>query len=114
MKLAAVATNVLGKSGRDMLEALIGGEQRAEVLAELARGRGWTKLPQLRRALEGRVQPQHAFLLTRLLAPSDFLEEALSEVHREIEQRLWNPLPKPWRWCRVSQAFKRRQPEVSW
>src|SRR5262249_5509676 len=68
IKLAAVATDVLGKSGREMLEALIGGEQRAEVLAELARGRLRAKLPPLRRALEGRVQPHHGVLLTRLLA----------------------------------------------
>lgn len=39
IKLAAVATDVLGKSGRDMLEALLGGEHEPEVLAELARGR---------------------------------------------------------------------------
>jgi len=38
LKLAAVATDVMGKSGRDMLEAVVGGEQDAEVLAELARG----------------------------------------------------------------------------
>jgi len=71
IKLASVATDVLGKSGRDMLEALIGGEQRPEVLAELARGRLRAKLPQLRQALEGRVQPHHGFLLTRLLAHID-------------------------------------------
>ena len=88
IKLAAVATDVLGKSGREMLEALIDGEQRPEALAELARGRLRAKLPQLRQALEGRVQPHHSFLLTRLLAHIDFLEESLTEVQREIEQRL--------------------------
>jgi transposase len=88
IKLAAVASDVLGKSGRDMLEALIGGEQRPEVLAELARGRLRAKLPQLRQALEGRVHPHHVFLLTRLLAHIDFLEESLAEVQREIGQRL--------------------------
>jgi transposase len=66
MKLAAVASDVLGKSGRAMLEALIGGEQRPEVLAELARGRLRAKVPQLRQALAGRVQPHQGFLLTRL------------------------------------------------
>ncbi len=88
IKLAAVATDVLGKSGREMLEALIGGEQRPEVLAELARGRLRAKLPQLRQALAGRVQPHHCFLLTQLLAHIDFLEESLAEVQREIAQRL--------------------------
>jgi transposase len=88
IKLAAVASDVLGKSGRDMLEALIGGEQRPEALADLARGRLRAKLPQLRQALEGRVQPHHGFLLQRLLTHIDFLEESLAEVQREIEQRL--------------------------
>lgn len=88
IKLAAVASDVLGKSGRDMLEALIGGEQRPEVLAELARGVLRKKIPLLRQALEGRVQPHHVFLLTRLLAHIDFLEESLAEVQREIGQRL--------------------------
>jgi hypothetical protein len=50
IKLAAVATDILGKSGKEMLLALIGGEQDAELLAELARGRLRTKLPQLRQA----------------------------------------------------------------
>jgi transposase len=88
IKLAAVATDVLGKSGRLMLDALVGGAQDAEALAELARGRLRAKLPELRLALEGRVQPHHRFLLTRILAHIDFLEESLAQVQQEIEQRL--------------------------
>jgi transposase len=88
IKLAAVATDVLGKSGRDMLQALIGGEQDADVLAELARGRLRAKLPALRLALEGRVQPHHRFLLTRILAHIDFLEQSLAQVEQEIDQHL--------------------------
>src|SRR5437879_1788190 len=57
IKLAAVATDVLGKSGRDMLNCVIAGERDAEALAELARGRLRAKLPDLRLALEGRVEP---------------------------------------------------------
>ena len=88
IKLAAVATDVLGKSGRDMLEALVGGAQDAEALAELARGRLRAKLPQLRQALDGRVQPHHRFLLQQILAHIDFLEESLAQVQQELEQRL--------------------------
>lgn len=88
IKLAAVATDVLGKSGRDMLEAVMGGEQDAEVLAALARGRLRAKLPELRKALEGRVQPQHRFLLQRLLAHIDFLEQSITQVEQEIAQHL--------------------------
>ena len=56
VKLAAVATDVLGKSGWAMLEALLGGEQDPAALAQLARGRLRAKLPELRQALEGRVR----------------------------------------------------------
>jgi transposase len=78
VKLASVATDVLGKSGREMVEALIGGEQDAQALSELARGRLRARLPVLRLALEGRVQPHHRFLLGRILAHIDLL----SGVHR--------------------------------
>jgi transposase len=88
IKLAAVATDVLGKSGRDMVEAVIGGEQNAEALAALARGRLRAKLPYLRKALEGRVQPHHRFLLQRILAHIDFLEQSIAQVEQEIEQHL--------------------------
>ncbi len=88
IKLAAVATDVLGKSGRAMLEALMGGEQDAEALAELARGRLRAKLPDLRLALEGRVQPHHRFLLEQILAHIDFLEASIERIQQEIEQHL--------------------------
>src|SRR6266480_5834868 len=55
IKLSSVATDVLGKSGRDMLEAMLSGVSDAESLAEVARGRLRKKLPALREALEGRV-----------------------------------------------------------
>jgi transposase len=45
-------------------------------------------LPALRQALEGRVQPHHRFLLERLLAHIDFLEQSIAQVQQEIEQRL--------------------------
>jgi transposase len=88
IKLASVATDVLGKSGREMVEALVGGEQDAQALSELARGRLRARLPALRLALEGRVQPHHRFLLGRILAHIDFLEESIQEVQRAIEERL--------------------------
>ena len=88
IKLAAVATDVLGKSGRDMLQAVIQGEQDAEVLADLARGRLRAKLPDLRQALIGRVQPHQRFLLHQILAHIDFLEHSIGQVEHEVEQRL--------------------------
>ena len=71
-----------------MLEAVAGGEQDAEVLAELARGKLRAKLPVLRQALDGRIQPHHRFLLERILVYIDFLEELMAQIQREVEQRL--------------------------
>lgn len=88
IKLAAVASDVLGKSGRDMLNCVIAGEQDAEALADLARGRLRAKLPDLRLALEGRVQPHHQFLLQQILAHTDFLEQSIEAVQQEIDKRL--------------------------
>ena len=55
VKLASVATNVMGVSGRQMLEAIIAGEQDPKALAELAKGRLRAKIPELERALSGRI-----------------------------------------------------------
>ncbi len=88
IKLAMVATNVLGVSGRQMLMALLDGEQDAEALAELARGRLREKLPLLRRALVGRIQPYHLILIERILAHIDFLEESLLALQQEVDRCL--------------------------
>jgi transposase len=88
IKLAAVATDVLGVSGRRMLAALLGGEQDAAALAALARGRLRAKLPALRQALDGRVEPHHRVLLGRILAHIDFLEESPAQLQPALERYL--------------------------
>jgi transposase len=88
IKLAAVATDVLGVSGRAMFAALIDGERDPDVLADLARGTLRKKLPQLRQALLGNIQSHHLVLLGQILAHIDFLTQAIDEVQREIELRL--------------------------
>ncbi len=88
LKLSAVASDVLGVSGRQMLAALLEGQEDPEALAELARGRLRAKLPALRRALEGRVQPHHRVLIARILAHIDFLEESVAEVQGAIDRAL--------------------------
>ena len=69
IKLDCVASDILGKSGRAMLDALCGGTTDPEILAELARGRLRAKLPELREALEGRFDDQHADRLSDPLPP---------------------------------------------
>ena len=88
IKLSSVASDVLGKSGRDMLEALLAGEQSADTLAELARGRLRKKLPALREALDGRVEQTHRTLLRHQLDLIAYLEEDLERIEGDIEQML--------------------------
>ena len=84
VKLGAVATDILGVSGRCMIEGLISGEESPEVLAEHARGRMRGKIPELRVALEGKVTEHHRFQLKMLLEQYDFLDNQIEEISRRI------------------------------
>jgi transposase len=84
IKLASVASDVLGVSGRAMLEALIEGQASPEQMAELAKGQLRNKREELVRALEGRVKPHHRFVLTELLCQIDSLEETIARFDQEI------------------------------
>jgi transposase len=88
IKLAGVASDVLGASGRDMIEALIAGETDPEKLADLARRRLREKIPQLRLALRGRVTEHHRFLLRLHLDHVGHLEGMIERLNRRIEGRL--------------------------
>src|SRR5829696_4723079 len=68
IKLDSVASDLLGKSGRAMLDALVAGTTDPDVLAELARGQLRKKLPTLRQALEGRFSAKHALIVGQILA----------------------------------------------
>ena len=85
IKLASVATNVLGVSGRAMLEAIIGGQATPEEMAELAKGRMREKRAELAKALSGRVKAHHRFVLTELLCQIDSLDKTLAHFNEQIE-----------------------------
>ena len=85
IKLSSVAADVLGRSGRDMLEALVRGTSDPKVLADLARGRMRTKLADLERALTGRFSARHALIVSSILAKLDFLDELIERLSGEIE-----------------------------
>jgi transposase len=85
IKLASVATDVLGVSGRAMIRALIAGQTVADDLAELARARLRQKIPQLRQALEGRVTEHHRFQLGMLLEQIEHLEGWIAALGARIE-----------------------------
>ena len=84
IKLGSVASDVLGVSGRRMIEALIAGEKDTSVLADLAQKKLREKIPQLQRALEGEVSEHHRFLLRQLLDPYDFLEKEIARVSERV------------------------------
>ena len=88
IKLGCVATDILGKSGRDMLDALVTGTTDPTVLAELARGKLRAKIPALKEALEGRFDSEHALIVSQILAHLDFLDEAIDRLSAEIEERI--------------------------
>lgn len=88
IKLASVASDVVGASGRAMLEALIAGDEDVEAIAGLARGRMREKHDALVEALEGRMGAHQRFLLRSLLRHLDTIDELLAEVSAEIAARL--------------------------
>jgi transposase len=88
IKLAAVATDIMGVSGRQILRTLIAGEREPAALAELAKGALRRKIPQLQEALDGRLGPHQRFLIAEQLAQVDFLDESIARVSAEIAERL--------------------------
>jgi transposase len=88
IKLACVATDVLGVSRRQMLEALVSGTQDPEILANLAKGKLRNKLPALKQALAGSFKPHHALIVSHILAHLDYLEETIAVLSEEVERRL--------------------------
>lgn len=86
LKLTSVASNLLTRSGRAMLDALLAGEADPNVLAELAKGRLRAKIPALREALAGRFRAEHhGLLLAQMLAHVDFLDEAITDLDTRLE-----------------------------
>ena len=95
LKLGDVASDIMGKSARAMLEALLTGQTDPARLADLARGRLKAKREQLEEALVGVLKPPHRFMLTEHLALIETLEEAISRASQEIERRMGPPDPTP-------------------
>jgi len=94
IKLGAVASNILGVSGRAMLEALLDGETDTIKMADLALSSLRRKIPQLRLALEGKFTEHHRHVLRRLMAHLEFLEtetclanESISRVEEQLLPR---------------------------
>jgi transposase len=88
IKLASVATDVFGVSGRRMLEALIENATSLPEMAQLAKGKLRNKIPQLELALEGRLQELHRFLLRLEQNRLDAIEADVAVLEQQIQQTL--------------------------
>src|SRR5437773_6282195 len=88
IKLASVASDPLGLSGREMLNALVDGSTDVASMAEMARGKMRAKRGLLERALAGRMAPHQRFLLTEQLCHIDALDEGIARVSGEIAERM--------------------------
>lgn len=102
IKLASVASDVMGVSARAMLAELIAGQTDSTTLAALAKGRLREKQALLQKALRGRVRSHHRFMLAQHLSHIDFLDEAMAQLDQEIEEQMrpfsavltkWDTLP---------------------
>jgi transposase len=111
IKLASVASDVMGRSARDILAALLAGEVDPSVLAELARGRMRAKRDLLEQALQGLLKPHHRFLISEQLAELDALDEAIGRMSSEIAERV-HPYEHLLRRLETIPGIKRRLAEV--
>ena len=111
VKLACVATDVMGVSGRMMMRTLIDGQSDPETLAELAKGKLRSKLPALRKALTARFEGHHAFLLQRMLAHIEDLESDIEAISERVEAEL-RPFEAAVELLRTIPGVERRAAEV--
>lgn len=88
IKLSSVASEVLGKSGRAMIEAMIAGEQNPEILSELAKRKLKKKKEDLKRALNGLVGSHQKMMMATQLRHIDFLESEITRLDEEIRTRM--------------------------
>jgi transposase len=85
IKLGSVVSDMFGKSGRAMLNALLAGERDPQKLAQLALGTMRRKIPQLELALDGMFTEHHAALIKMCLAQIDLLEQQITEIDARID-----------------------------
>ena len=88
IKLSSVATNTMGKSGRQILEEMLRGSSDAKTLAQLAKGRLREKIGELERALEGCFGAHQRFLVAQQLAHIDFLDDTIEQVSAQVQERM--------------------------
>jgi transposase len=88
IKLDPVISDIMGMTGRAMLEAIIGGESDPVKLAALAHPRIRSPPEELREGVRGRIMPHHGFLLQLHLQQIDALNVAVAAIDREVDTRV--------------------------
>lgn len=88
IKLSSVVTDIMGKSSRAIIEAIINGEEDTVVLSELAQKRLKNKKEELKKALKGLIGPHQRLMLKTQLAHIDFLDEQIGLLDEEIKRRM--------------------------
>lgn len=88
LKLGAVVTDIMGVSAQDMLKAIIAGKDDPVALAQLARRRLRSKIPELEQALTGRIRDSHRLLLSLHLEHIDDLNAKLERLEQQIDRAL--------------------------
>lgn len=110
IKLDCVAADILGKSGRDMLDALVAGTTDPNVLADMARRQMRKKIPLLQEALEGHFDAHHRLWIGSILRHIDFLDEQIEQLSAAIEEQIRPFWPAVELICTMT-GFRRRGAE---
>jgi transposase len=111
IKLATVASDLMGKSAQAMLKGLLAQEADPAVLSELALGKLRAKRELVEQALTGRLKPHHRFLISEHLVHIETLEEAIERVSHEIAERM-RPFEQLLKRLETIIGIKRRLAEV--
>lgn len=112
IKLSSVASNIMGVSGRAMLEALVEGKQDAVAMSELARGSLRGKIPLLKKALEGHFTAHHGMMVSHMLGHIDYLEETIAALSQEVDQLL-QPFQRQHELLKTIPGFQARTADVA-
>lgn len=88
IKASNLVTDMLGTSGREMLDAIVEGKASPEEMASFARGRMKPKVAALERALAGTIDGHQRFLLRQQLRHIDFLDQEIATLQAEVEERM--------------------------
>jgi len=95
IKLSSVVTDITGVSARAMLQALVDGQTDVSELAQLAKGRLRSKISELELALQGSLQPHHAFMIAQHLALLDVFDEQIAAFDERIQEAIEGTRPPP-------------------